>query len=265
MNIADARVVLRPRTHGEILDLAARWCFNADRALYARLSAAVLLPSLTLCIAARWMWEWSWLEVWLLAAGLTTVTQGVFTVATSQALFRRDVRATDVLRRWLRRLPSYLGALIITRVILAVGAVTLVLLPVAWVRVAMVHEASLLEGSGATKATERAWQLAKYRGTDMVLMLGGLGLCVIGGVAVAELLGHGVVEIVLQLGRPLGELVEDGGSLYALLGFHAAIPFVAVARFLAYVDQRTRGDGWDLQLRFMALANEAARLTRRVA
>ena len=29
---------------------------------------------------------------------------------------------------------------------------------------------------------------------------------------------------------------------------------VATARFLAYIDGRTRQDGWDIQLRFMAIA-----------
>lgn len=263
MNLADARVVLRPRSLGEILDLAALWCFTADRRLYARLAAAVLLPSLVACMAARWLGEWSWVEVWLLAAGLATLSQGVFTVATSRALFERDVTARAVLGQFARRLPAYLGALVLTRVVLAVGAITVVLLPSAWIRVAMVHEASLLEASPPARATERAWQLARQRGIELALLLGGLGLAFIGALAVSEWLGHGVVDLVLQLGRPFGELLEDGGSLYALVGFHVAIPYVAVARFLAYVDQRTRGDGWDIQLRFMALAvDDAARVRR---
>jgi hypothetical protein len=47
------------------------------------------------------------------------------------------------------------------------------------------------------------------------------------------------------------------------VGFHAAIPYLAVARFLGYVDHRTRGDGWDIQLRFMALAAEETPAQRR--
>jgi hypothetical protein len=266
MNLADARVVLRPRTLGEILDLAALWCFAADRWLYARLFALVLLPSLLACVAARWLGGWSWVEVWLLAVGLATVSQGVFTVATSRALFQRAVPAGLVLRLFVRRLPAYLGALVVTRLILAASAVTLVLLPSGWIRVAMVHEASLLENGSPITATERAWQLARHRGTELVLLLGGQLLALVAGIGALELLGHGLVEVVLQLGRPFGELWEDGGSLYALVGFHAAIPYVAVARFLAYVDHRTRGDGWDIQLRFMALAaEEPAGAPRRVA
>jgi hypothetical protein len=253
MNLADARVVLRPRTLADILDLAALWCFAADRKLYARLSALVLLPSLLGCVAARWLGHWSWGQVWLLAAALATVSQGVFTVATSRALFERDVQAGLVLRGLLRRLPAYLGALVVTRAILLASALTLVLLPFAWARVAMVHEVCLLEGAPPIKATARAWQLARHRGGEIVLLLLGLLLALAAAVGAAELLGHGVVEVVLQLGRPLGELWEDGGSLYALVGFHAVVPYLAVARFLGYVDQRTRGDGWDIQLRLMAL------------
>lgn len=265
MNLADARVVLRPRTLGEILDLAALWCFGADRRLYARLAAAVLLPSLLLCVAVRWWGQWSWAEVWALAVVLGTFSQGVFTVATSRALFERDVRARVVLRQFLRRLPAYVGAVVVSRSILVVGAITVVLLPSAWSRVAMVHEACLLEGASPVAATERAWQLARFRGTELVLLLGGLGLALVGCIGAVELLGHGVVEMVLQLGRPFGELLEDGGSLYALLGFHVAVPYVAVARFVGYVDQRTRGDGWDIQLRFMALAAEDHAAERRAS
>ncbi len=265
MNLADARVVLRPRGQAELLDLAMRWCFGADRWLYARLAALVLLPSLGACVAARWWGEWAWGDVWLLAIAQTTVLQGVFTVATSRALFERDVSAVAVLRQFLRRVPSYLGALIITRILLAFGALTFALLPPAWTRVAFVHEASLLEGASPITASQRAWRLARNRGVELALLLGGLGLAIVAAIGAGELLGHGLVEFVLQLGRPFDTLTEDGGSLYALIGFHAIIPYLAVGRFLGYVDERTRGDGWDIQLRFMALAAEHEEQQRRRA
>lgn len=263
MNLADARLVLRPRSQAELLDLAAQWCFSRDWALYTRLSAMVLLPSLSVCIVARWLGEWTWPQVWGLAIALATLSQGVFTVATSRALFERDVVATDVLRRFGQRLPSYLGALVITRLMLMVGAMTVLLLPWAWGKVVFVHEASLLEGSSSFRATERAWNMARSHATQLLLLLGGMASALAFAVSAAELLGHGLVEFVLQLQRPFGSLWDDGGSLYALVGFHVAIPYLAVARFLGYVDQRTRGDGWDLQLRLMALATEHADSVRR--
>ncbi len=256
MNLAQARVVLRPRTQGEILDLAALWCFAADRWLYARLAAVVQLPALLLCLAVQTYGGWTWPQVWLLAIALCTVTQGVFTVATARAMFEPHVAARTVLTQFSRRLPSYLVALVISRVVLLVGAVTVVLLPAAWARVAFVHEASLLEGASPISGTERAWRLGGVHATEVVLLLGGLGLALFGGVVAVELLGHGIVEFVLQLGRPFGALFDEGGSPYALLGFHLAVPYLAVGRFVGYVDRRTRGDGWDIQLRMMALAQD---------
>ncbi len=264
MRLADARVVLRPRSQGELLDLAALWCFSADRWLYLRLAAIVLLPSLALCLGARWLGGWAWTSVWLLAAALATVCQGVFTVATSRAMFERDVPARAVLRQFVASAPRYLAALAISRVILAISAVTVALLPFAWARVAYVHEAVLLEGSGALAASSRAWRMGQARAIEVALLLGGLGLAFVVATLAAELIGQGIVEFVLQLGRPLGSLFVDGVTPYALVGFHAAIPYVAVARFLGYIDERTRGDGWDIQLRFMALeaAREAGEVTR---
>jgi len=255
VNLAEIRVVLRPRTQAELLDLAALWCFAVDRGLFARLAAAVLLPSLALCAAARGLGGWAWVDVWILAVAVATVTQGVFTVAASRALFSREVAVGEVLRTFVGRLPAYLGALVITRVILGLAALTAVLAPPAWARIAFVHEACLLEGASPVDAAKRAWALARSRGVEVMILLGGIGVALAVMVAASELLGRALVEFILQLPGVFGGLLE-GGSYYALVGFHAAIPYVAVARFLGYIDQRTRGDGWDIQLRFMALANE---------
>src|SRR6185436_8021455 len=67
-------------------------------------------------------------------------------------------------------------------------------------------------------------------------------------------LGQAIVEGVLQLGLPLGSLWKQGGSAYALVGFFLSVPVTAAARFLKYVDVRTRKEGWDIQLRFTAIA-----------
>ena len=80
----------------------------------------------------------------------------------------------------------------------------------------------------------------------------------------AETLGDAIIDSVLQLGQPFGDLWKEGGSGYALLGFFLAVPVVAAARFLKYIDVRTRKEGWDIQLRFVALAEQSA-LARRSA
>jgi hypothetical protein len=73
----------------------------------------------------------------------------------------------------------------------------------------------------------------------------------------SELLGLGVFAYLLQLGSPLGSLFEDGGSPYALLGLFLSTPLVATARFLTYIDGRTRRDAWDVQVHFQSIRADA--------
>jgi hypothetical protein len=67
----------------------------------------------------------------------------------------------------------------------------------------------------------------------------------------------GVVSYLLQAGEPFGSLLQDGGSPYALAGLFLATPLVASARFLSYIDGRTRRDAWDVQVRFLGIKAEA--------
>ena len=66
------------------------------------------------------------------------------------------------------------------------------------------------------------------------------------------------------MGRPVGSLWSDGGSGFAVIGALLSAPFVASASFLGYIDLRTRKEGWDIQLRFMALADTKTE-ARRIA
>jgi hypothetical protein len=51
----------------------------------------------------------------------------------------------------------------------------------------------------------------------------------------------------------VGRLLEDGGSLYAVLGALSAVPLLSTLRLLAYADGRAQLDGWDIQVRFQAI------------
>ena len=46
------------------------------------------------------------------------------------------------------------------------------------------------------------------------------------------------------------------GSLKFQLGVWIAIAFFAVARFLIYIDQRIRSEGWELRLRLQAVGRD---------
>lgn len=261
MNLDAARVVLRPRSQSEIFDLALRFATAPAAKLYAKLGLLTLLPAWGLCVAARHALGWEWQHVWLLALVLATPIQGVFTVAIGRMMFAEEVRLREVLGQFLRRLPAYFGTLLLTRAMIGILSLAFFLVvPPFWMwgRCAYVHEACLLEQAGPLDAISRAARMITRNMISVIGLLLLLTLAAAGFVFVAEtLIIVGLVEFVLQLGRPFGSLFDDGGSIAALLGLFLAVPYWTTVRFLSYVDLRTRRDGWDVQLRFMAIAARA--------
>ena len=65
------------------------------------------------------------------------------------------------------------------------------------------------------------------------------------------------VSFLLQLGEPLDLLFEERGSWASVAGYVAVAPYIALAKLFDYVDARTRREGWDIQVRFKAIAAKA--------
>jgi len=65
--------------------------------------------------------------------------------------------------------------------------------------------------------------------------------------------GRAFIGELLQF-RPPAPAWTAGGSVLAILGFFAIIPYVTTARFFTYLNMRTRTEGWDIQTRFAAIA-----------
>lgn len=256
MKLDRAAIVLRPRTVAEIVDLAFRLSFSLALPLYSKLAAVVLLPILAGLLALRYAAEWGWLSIWLVAILAANIAQGVFTVAAGRLIFSEGLRVREVLGAFGRRLPSYLAALVASRIVIALAALPVLSLPFAWIALVFVHEASLLEGAGAIQACQRASRFVKGRGGEAFGLLCLTLLGQIGAVGIGELLGQSLLDDLLQLGKPFGAFFEDGGSPFALAGLLVSVPFVSTARFLQYIDTRTRSDGWDIQVRFLAVASK---------
>jgi hypothetical protein len=258
MNLLAARVVLRPRSLAEVLDLAVPFCLAGRRTL-GRLALLVLGPALAICAGLRWGAGSPWASVWLVGVVLADIVAGVFTCAAGELLFRddRECSATAILGRYARRLPRALASLLVCRVLLVLSSALVVTLPMVALRLLFTREVVLLEEAGPFAAISRSHRLVKFHlGSGLGLLAAlvlGPALFVVG----AEQLGQGIVDSVLQLGAPVGRLYAEGGSLFALIGFFVSVPVLAMARFLAYIDLRTRKEGWDIQLRFAALAAAA--------
>jgi hypothetical protein len=260
VNLGASAIVLRPRTMAEILDLACRLSVSLAFGLYVRLWILILLPILAGCLALHYAMELGWQEVWYVAITGAAIAQGIFTVSVGRLLFSEEVTVGQALRLFGRRFVSYLVMLFLSRSLLALAALPMFLgLPFVWPRLYFVHEASLLEGAGPAEAIRRSSRFVAGRGGPVLGVL--LSILITQGsfVVVTELLCQGLMTEVLQLGKPFGALFTDGGSPYALAGLMLSVPFGATARFLEYIDARTRADGWDVQLRFMAIASAAER------
>jgi hypothetical protein len=254
MNLEGARVVLRPRTQSEIFDLAFRFCAALAPGLYIRLGLIVLLPCLAACGYIYAVADGEWGVVWTFAFLLAAFVQGVFTIAASRLLFEAQPRALGIVLHALRRLPALFGALLLHSILLTIGGFVLIGSFFVWVWHTFLYEAVLLEQQGPISALRRASALVKHKFGSAVGTCTGSAAVIVLGVVSAELLLGSLVEWVLQLGKPFGTLWVDGGSPYAIIGLFAALPLVATARFLGYIDGRTRQDGWDIQLRFMGIA-----------
>lgn len=258
MNLLASRVVLRQRSLADILDLAIPFCLMNKRPLGALL-VIVLGPIAALAAYLRISQQWQWANVWLMIGCLAFLFQAAFTVALGELLFQepRNARVGVFVRRFLRRLPACLVAFVVRGAVLAASAI-LIVMPFFLAPPSMfITEAVMLENATLGKALARSRALARNRLFGCLgLWLATLTLPALGAIAL-DVIGNTVIGWVLQLGNPAGDLFEHGGSGFAVAGALLCIPIAAAMRFLCYVDLRTRKEGWDIQLRFVALAEQS--------
>ena len=258
MNLAHANIAIRQRSVLESMDLSLPFVLRLGKGVYLRLMLATLLPPWLMCGVLGYVLKLHWAWLWLFGLVMHSLLQGVFTLAAGQLVFEESVSARQILRKFLQKLPRYALGLAYTRMLIALSSLTfLVLLPFAWLRFAYAHEVMLLEGASIGNLWSRCGGIVKGQPGVGFQTLTCLLSMVLGSILCSELLGLGLVSYLLQLGSPLGSLFEDGGSLFALLGLFLSTPLVATARFLSYIDGRTRRDAWDVQVRFQQVRAEA--------
>ena len=265
MKLSESAIVLRPRGVAEVVDLAFRVVFSFAFPVYVRLALATLLPAFAVVLLLRYAAGFDALMTWGAAIGLAIWLEAPFTIAASRLLFKDDLTTRTALRLLGRRALSYTGALVTKAFFLTLAALPLFIpLFIVGPHAVFVTEASVLEQAKWSEAWTRSKRLVMSRSGDaagaLFSWLTVRVACVLG----AELMCQGIIDDLFSAGAPLGKLIEDGVTPYALFGLLASTPITATARFLQYIDTRTRSDGWDIQVRFMAiLAREDS--NRRVA
>jgi hypothetical protein len=254
VNVLSTRVALRERTLAEVFDLAFRFVVVRGGRAYLKLWLLSCAPALVACILLRRA-ELDWAAVWALAIVGFVIAQVPFTLSASRLLLDDQLVLGSVVRSWLPRIPGQLLMHTLSLAMLAVGALVVIPVPFVAARFLYLPEITLLEGSGLIRAYERGTRLCKNRMAHAVetsfLLLSIWAAFVLG----AEVTGQAVQVDLLSFPAPADSLT-GGGSWFALFGFFAAVPFIATARFLAYIDGRTRREAWDVQLRFTDLAKQ---------
>jgi hypothetical protein len=254
LDVMSARVTLRDRPLLDTLDLSVRFISSHARP-YAWLALAVLLPAflLTWAIGETFAWGWSW----LCALAIAMLAEAPFTALASRLVFEEHVRARDALKDAISAVPRLIGASLIQLVAIGAGLLFL-LLPAVWVAATLLFlpEVVVLERGSVGGSLGRAHRIVAGQAGDAMMTLLLLLALRIAMPFLADLAGRSILEDLLEIKAPEA-LTSSGGGPLALIGFWLFVPIAATARFLVYINLRTRVEGWDIQTRFAAIVRRA--------
>ncbi len=251
MNVWEARVVVRERKLAEIVDLSVRFCLALGGGLYVRLSLVLLVPCYGLCL---WLLHAALppAAVCALAVALFSLLQLPFTVAAGRLMFSSDVSLREVLSTSRKLLFRTCVMRLLSLLVLSGAGLIVVLTPFAFVRTLYLGEVMVLEGAGPIAAFRRMGRLSYQRVVQTFGVWLSLVATSVAFIAVAEIFARALGAE----GLPIEGLAEVWGGLSAeagIAGLFLSLPLVASLRFLAYIDNRTRREGWDIQVRFLEL------------
>jgi len=176
------------------------------------------------------------------------------TVVLGGLMFGKAPRPREVLGRLARSLPA---VVLVHGLVRGFLGITFLLIPLVPGRLWFVSEVILLERAGPFRAIGRCGRLCTQRSGDFVLEA--IGQLFFGIVfAVCFWVGTGAVTSALFRSELTWQEPEESSvmGLRFQLGLWVAIAFFAVARFLNYLDQRIRLEGWELRLRLLAVGRE---------
>jgi hypothetical protein len=176
------------------------------------------------------------------------------TVVLGGLMFGQAPSIGSVLKRLVVALPAMFLIHVLVRCALSMTILLFWIIPA---RLWFASEVILLERSSGWKAIGRCLQLTRHRPGEFVLrwvgqLLFGLifALCFWLGTNAAV---KALFESELTWERPV---LADTSGLRFQFGVWIAIAFFAVGRFLIYIDERIRGEGWEVKLRLQAASRE---------
>jgi hypothetical protein len=258
LDLVQAKVAFRDRPVMDVLDLALRFIVVHARS-YALVAVAVLVPAALASLACGAALGWPW--AWAVALPLSVAAQVPFTVLASRLVFEERVPLRRVLHVPLADLSRLFVGRLLATTLIAFGTL-LLFVPGLFIAplFVFVSEVTLLERQRVFHALTRAQRLASTAMGDVVVGTGALTFVTMASVVVADIAGRSILREVLQFKEPPPLWVAHGGTL-ATLGLFAQVPYLATSRFFLYLNVRTRAEGWDIQTRFAAIAEQSRAAT----
>lgn len=258
----EPRIVLRPRSLDETFDLALAYLRISARdfiPVFLVLSAAAAI----VVVGAGYGLGLDWPQRGAVALIVVSMMERVMTVYAGRHLFQNSAQKRFAVKAVLKRL-----ALVLTWSLVSTGPVVIMLLDTEetgllvlgvfcltfWPFILASHlylgEAAFLEQLPAGRALKRARILVTYRFGRALGMVIAQSLVRALFVFSSTFGISFLIEFVLQFqGVPEAVPYWAGIGGYILSG-----PYIALVRLFDYVDARTRREGWDIQVRFNAIA-----------
>jgi hypothetical protein len=272
MQYDKARVVIRERGFGDILDLALLLIREHPwQLLLAALAGmlpfylinAYLLDHLLDDELATFEQAW-WYLYWSVTAMVleTPLATAPVTLYLGQAMFLEKPSVSRILRDLWRASGQLVLFQLVLRGVLASCALLWLAFFVGW---PYLNEVILLEQNpliSDRKGQQTTWvRSGKLHGKMRAEILGRwLLACMVGG-----MLGAAVWGSLVVLHYVFAGFREPGAYLYTVyfqLAAWLTIGYFSVVRFLSYLDLRIRSEGWEVEL---AMRAEAARMQRQLA
>ncbi len=246
---------LRPLTLTDILDRAARM-YRGSFLSWLGVTAVLLVPQSIFVLAympsnsemAGEPFSPSNVQrlvvVLLVAVLVVSIAQGAMAVMVAGHYLGRPVTLAEAYRRTISRLPSLLGGLSLTVLLVAVGLLLLIVPGVIFLfAFALVPAAILMEGVGARQAVARSWRLTR----------GDRGRVAAIGFVAAIL--QWVISFSVSVVAGLVWNGDTGKQIADQIATLLVLPFTQACIVLLYFDNRVKKEGFDLQ---MLMASESA-------
>jgi hypothetical protein len=193
----------------------------------------------------------SWIPLLFLEAPWATAP---LTLVLGGLMFDRPPRPGSILRRIVISLPILVFTQFFLRGLLGLSVILIPLIPS---RLWFLNEVILLERAQGLKAIRRCSQLCRKRAGELFAQwIGQIFLGLLFVLCFWMGTGAGISALVKNELTWDGPMMIDPSSLRFQLGAWIAIAFFGVSRFLIYLDERIRSEGWELKLRLQAVGRD---------